>query len=246
VQEDEPATAPQAALAARGSRGPRSLFLSSRSAPDPDPEVAEMEEMLLESSRESLGEEMRSRLRDLLRTPAEPPPPLPHGGGGGLLSLAATPVAACRCAPPFRPAIWNDGGFRQASNNCYNYSTDYRSDTFAQPGRAAGLMYSAFTGPSVLQAAVRDGLIDQPGANNQCPEGGGPDHLVALAIAPGLDFHCYRKGPDGLWTHKIGPAPATNLDNAGLVITDPRTAARGPYTQLVTFMMVQHGRIKLA
>ena len=76
-------------------------------------------------------------------------------------------------------------------NNCYNYGCDYRTDTYAQPGKAAGAMYSALTCASVFPAAVADKLIDKPGANNKCPPEG---HLVALVIAPGWDFHWYRKG----------------------------------------------------
>lgn len=44
----------------------------------------------------------------------------------------------CRCAPLYEPNWWNDNGQKQLNNNCYNYSTNYRTDTFAQPGLAAG------------------------------------------------------------------------------------------------------------
>jgi hypothetical protein len=57
----------------------------------------------------------------------------------------------------------------QPYNNCYNYGCDYRTDTFAQPGRAAGAMYTAFSGASVRPAAVADALIASPNANNRCP-----------------------------------------------------------------------------
>src|SRR5215470_815412 len=45
-------------------------------------------------------------------------------------------IHSCRCAPLYEPAWWNDGGQKQWNNNCYNYATNYRTDTFAQPGRA--------------------------------------------------------------------------------------------------------------
>ncbi len=83
----------------------------------------------------------------------------------------------------------------------------------------------------------------QPIANNKCP---GEGHLVALVIAPGWDFPWYRKGRNGLWTHKPGGTPVTNLDNSGVTIPDPRTADRGPYTQFCTFMVVMHGHIKIS
>lgn len=148
----------------------------------------------------------------------------------------------CACAPLYEPSWWNDGGQIQYNNNCYNYSTNYRSDTFAQPGLATGNMYGSITGPEVLAGAVSDCLIDKPSANNKCPKEG---HLVALVIAPGYDFHWYRKGRSGRWSHKPGGTQATNHDNSGVVITDPRTADRGPYTEFTTFMVVMHGHILL-
>jgi hypothetical protein len=148
----------------------------------------------------------------------------------------------CHCAPLYEPQWWNDGGQKQWNNNCYNYSTNYRSDTFAQPGLAAGAEYTSLTCASVRPAAIADDLIDAPSANNRCPKEG---HLVALVIAPGWDFHWYRKGRNGYWTHKPGGTPATNVDNSGHLIPDPRTADRGPYTNFCTFMIVMHGHIKI-
>jgi hypothetical protein len=145
-------------------------------------------------------------------------------------------------APIFEPTWWNDGSTRQYGNNCYNYSCDYRSDSFAQPGRASGHMYPEITSAAVKAGAVSDDLIDTPAANNKFPAAG---HLVALVIAPGYDFHWYRKDMGGKWSHKPGGTAATNLDNAGHEITDPRTANRGPYTEFTTFMNVKHGHIKL-
>jgi hypothetical protein len=148
----------------------------------------------------------------------------------------------CHCAPLYEPLWWNDGGQKQFNNNCYNYSTNYRTDTFAQPGLAAGAEYTSLTCASVRPAAVADDLIASPGANNKCPKEG---HLVALVIAPGFDFHWYRKGRNGYWTHKPGGTPATNVDNSNHLIPDPRTADRGPYTNFCTFMIVMHGHIKI-
>jgi hypothetical protein len=148
----------------------------------------------------------------------------------------------CRCAPLYEPNWWNDGGQRQWNNNCYNYGTNYRTDTFAQPGQAAGAMYAALSCAAVRPAAIADDLIDAPKADNKCPKEG---HLVALVVAPGWDFHWYRKGRNGYWTHKPGGTQATNQDNSGALIPDPRTADRGPYTNFCTFMVVMHGHIKI-
>ena len=148
----------------------------------------------------------------------------------------------CRCAPLYEPAWWNVPA-RQPYNNCYNYATNYRSDTFAQPGKAAGAQYSALTCASVKPAAVADALIDNANANNRCP---GDGHLVALVIWPNVDFHWYRKGRNARWSHKPGGTPVTNVDNGGALIADPRTADRGGYTNFCTFMTVMHGHIRIA
>jgi hypothetical protein len=147
----------------------------------------------------------------------------------------------CACAPIYEPGWWNVPS-RQPSNNCYNYAANYRTDTFAQPGLAAGAMYTALTCASVRPAALADQLIDAPHADNVCPSNG---HLVALVIWPGVDFHWYRKGRNGAWSHKPGGTPVTNVDNAGNHISDPRTADRGGYTDFCTFMVVMHGHIKI-
>jgi len=148
----------------------------------------------------------------------------------------------CECAPLYEPAWWNDGGQKQYGNNCYNYSTNYRSDTFAQPGLAAGAMYATLTCSDVRAGAVADDLIATPKADNRCPKEG---HLVALVVAPGWDFHWYRKGRTGYWSHKPGGTQATNRDNSNNLIPDPRMADRGPYTDFCTFMVVMHGHIKI-
>jgi hypothetical protein len=152
------------------------------------------------------------------------------------------PLSSCACAPLYEPSWWNDGGEVQRCNNCYNYATNYRTDTYAQPGLAGGKMFVACTSAAYRAAAKKDGLIDDPGANNRCP---GDGHLVALVVRPGWDCHWYRKGRDGLWTHKRASDPATNLDNSRRIILDPRTADRGEYTEFCTFMVVRHGHIKV-
>jgi hypothetical protein len=114
----------------------------------------------------------------------------------------------CRCAPLYEPAWCNDGGQKQLRNNCYNYGSNYRTDTFhqipggSQPGAAAGAMYASITGPDVRNAAIADGLINNSNANNKCPSEG---HLVALVIAPGFDFHWYRKGRTGIVKLRVMP-----------------------------------------
>lgn len=156
---------------------------------------------------------------------------------GTVLNVAARapqPGPACSI-PPYSPAFWNDGGTVQYHNNCYNYGNNKRTDTFAQPGRAAGAMYSMpITCTDAYNAAVADGLVPVPASGN-CP--GGRDK-VALVVAPcvapgctapyynGNDFHWYRLGSDVMWSHKPGGSQATNLDNSHNPISNPETANR--------------------
>lgn len=154
----------------------------------------------------------------------------------------------CPCAPAPDIAAWNTDANITWNNNCYNYGTNYRSDTFAQPGQATGQQYTTFSACdvaapaiSVKKGAVSDGLVDVPAQDNKCIS---PGHLAALVLYPG-DYHWYRKGPNGRWSHKPGHTPATLLDNSGNIITDPRTADRGPYLNFCTFMQVIHGRFKV-
>ncbi len=159
----------------------------------------------------------------------------------------AKPV--CPCAPTADLAAWNTDYDITGYNNCYNYGTNYRSDTYGQPGQAAGQKWndlSACNVPggkiSAKMGAVADGLVDVPNQDNKCIS---PGHLVALVNYPGEDYHWYRKCSNGKWSHKMGGSPATILDNSGNPITDPRTADRGSYTGFCTFMRVIHGHFKI-
>jgi hypothetical protein len=132
---------------------------------------------------------------------------------------------------------------RQYGNNCYNYGTNYRTDTFAQPGQAAGAMYGALTCADVKAGALADMLIDAPTANHAtCPADG---HLVALVIAPGIDFHWYRRDKTGWWSHKPGGTPATDRDNANHYISNPESADRGMYTDFCGYLVVMPGHVKI-
>jgi len=148
-------------------------------------------------------------------------------------------AAACRIElGRFNPAFWNAPGV-VGRNNCYNYASNRRTDTFAQPGRASGHQYSAINCAQVGPAAVRDGARQAP---NCAPDAEAPRWYMALVIAPGpgfIDYHWYRKSVEGFWGHKPGGTPARNIDNSGRVISDPRTANRGPYRIFCGFFYAQ-------
>jgi hypothetical protein len=126
----------------------------------------------------------------------------------------------------FNPGFWNDPA-HIGKNNCYNYASNRRTDTFAQPGRASGHQATTMACANVTAAALSDGLHHR----FDCfPDTEKPRWLMALVVAPGYDYHWYRKQKEGFWGHKPGHTPAKNVDNNGAVVWNPETAARSPYT----------------
>ena len=132
------------------------------------------------------------------------------------------------CTIPFYlPERWNDFSTVLSRNNCYNYSNDEVTMTFAQPGRACGAQYSEISCTAVMDAALCDGLVLLPDPQGACPAG---THKVHIVVAPRWDYHFYRQDDSGLWSHKPGGTPATDLDNSYELITDPELADTGNYT----------------
>ena len=126
----------------------------------------------------------------------------------------------------FNPGFWNDPAFI-TRNNCYNDASNRRTNTFAQPGRATGHQATVMACSNVSAGALSDGLHKR----FDCfPDSEKPRWLMALVVAPGYDYHWYRKQKEGFWGHKPGGTAARNTDNNGAVIMNPETCARGPYT----------------
>ena len=120
-------------------------------------------------------------------------------------------------------------------NNCYNYASNSRTNTYAQPGRRSGVQVQ----PPFTVGRVRENILDD-GYQETC---NGDKLKVAMVIKPNTatpgnpdnsDFHFYRRNindaGDNRWCHKRGGTPATNRDLQGDYITNPRNAARGAYT----------------
>jgi hypothetical protein len=129
---------------------------------------------------------------------------------------------------PYNPGFWNNDPNVRSRNNCYNYASNKRTDTFAQPGRGCGRIYTALTCAEVTRAA----LCDRLHRRYDCfPDSEYPRYLVALVVAPGVDFHWYRLMREGYWAHKPGGTAVRNVDNCGNVIYNPATCCRGIYTQ---------------
>jgi DNA-directed RNA polymerase subunit H (RpoH/RPB5) len=129
----------------------------------------------------------------------------------------------------FNPSFWNNCKTTRQNNNCYNYATNRRTDTFAQPGRASGYYPYSINCTNVTNAALSDGAH----IRYDCfPSSEAPRYLVAMVVSPSWgDYHWYRKHSEGFWGHKPGSTNARNTDNSGNVISDPYTCDRGTYTQ---------------
>jgi hypothetical protein len=179
---------------------------------------------------------LEAPLRELLGAQLQPASRLTVADEGPTAAAEAEAEAAaavtCRYeVGAYNPGFWNNDSSIRSRNNCYNYASNKRTDTFAQPGRGCGHMYTAISCPEVTRGALCDGLHHR---FNCFPDTERPRYLVALVVAPGpgfIDFHWYRKNREGFWSHKPGGTAVRNVDNRGRVITDPQTCDRGPYTQ---------------
>jgi hypothetical protein len=131
----------------------------------------------------------------------------------------------------FNPGFWNVPSV-QPHNNCYNYGRNWRTDTFAQPGRAHGAQTGIMACNTVTTAAMADGLVKRC----RClPISEWPRRLMALVIDPGFDYHWYRHQRGGFWGHKPGGTAARNTDNSNVIITNPETCDRGGYTDFCDY-----------
>ncbi len=177
--------------------------------------------------------DLTARMPGPPESPPSPPPAPPQPGSNPLISTIHDPKCD-KCeyeVSKFNPAFWNTSA-TQPHNNCYNYARNWRTNTFAQPGRAHGAMTSTMACNTVTTAAMADGL------KHRCeclPATQFPRRLMALVIAPGWDYHWYRHQREGFWGHKPGGTAARNFDSNGVIITNPETCARGPYTNFCSY-----------
>jgi hypothetical protein len=157
-------------------------------------------------------------------------------------SAGACPACVATDAPIYNPGAWSFPPPVQLNNNCYAYANNQITNTFPQPGRGTGHMYTLLgcTGAGAVEpAAVFDGLVPSPNFGVALAPGSG--WYVALVIWPGNDYHWYRQDKAGCWSHKPGRTPVRNVDNSGRAISDPRTADRGNYTVFCSYMIAKAG-----
>lgn len=187
---------------------------------------------------EPLSAAAQKALRAQVTAPARHPAPAIGAGRPALdeARLAAIRMeAAGSCTVErerYHPGFWNDAPHVQV-NNCYNYGSNRRTNTFAQPGRASGHFPYQIDCATVSAGAVSDGAH----RGGHCsPESEKPRWCMALVVAPNFipgqpDYHWYRWSAEDFWGHKPGSTPVRNVDNSGQLIHDPQRANRGPYTE---------------
>ncbi|KAL0477039.1 insoluble matrix shell protein [Acrasis kona] len=145
----------------------------------------------------------------------------------------------------YSPERWNDILTALRNNNCYNYGTDVRTDSFAQPGVGSGRSFKTLDCSEVWEASIRDGLT--PLESKKCPEKEQPEvgHYVTLVVWPFMDFHWYRKDLGGYWSHKPGSTRVKDVDASQNKILNPDKANIKPYTEICGYYVVVPSKITI-
>ena len=156
-----------------------------------------------------------------------------------------TPIRGPDFAPQFSSSSSTKYCFesRQRENNCYNYSNNIVTNSFAQPGRGSSWKYRKSTCESLISAAKRDGLkfVGKQYPSNRPRKG----HHIALFVWPGENFHFIRQDANGLWSHKPGVKCITNADNDGNLITDPSRQDFSPYTEFCGYLYTGPSKVRI-
>jgi hypothetical protein len=205
-------------------------------------ESAEFSSFLLETGRHVLDADLMSFIEQFIRDQArpsaeagafdvsmEPAEPAPEEAPPAESAPAETGLALAPCVianTPYNPGFWNTPAV-QPKNNCYNYAMNWRSDTFAQPGRISGHLYTAINCAAVGAAA------DWDGCHAYC-SGSNKNVALVVSLTPGfIDYHWYRRQKEGFWAHKPGGTAVRNYDNKNRLIDGvhltPANCDRGPY-----------------
>lgn len=153
--------------------------------------------------------------------------------------------------PKYEPNRWNDKQELRETHNCFAYAMNIHdpkqvrackamSDCnvpFHQPGSASGhprfSSQKAKTCPNMIARILGDNpSISMTTFTAKCPA---HTSKIALVVDPDEDYHFYRQDSNGMWSHKPGGLPVTNLDSAERPIHDPALCARnydGPASKL--------------
>lgn len=147
---------------------------------------------------------------------------------------------------------WRDNSVTLKMNNCYNYATGIKTNTFAQPGKKSGREWDIFSCKDVgeklgvVNAAINDGLVKVANPQSCLAH----ERAVYLVVSPDRDYHWLVREENGLWMHKNGWLAPTMLDSTGRLITNPETAiimtdSRGWYKDKCGFFCVDPDKVSI-
>ena len=148
------------------------------------------------------------------------------------------------CYAKYEPDNWNGNVNLQQSHNCYAYFLNDQHQELAdiynqedkhdrhilnpQPGHYCGMTksvnYKETTCDNLIKRVKCDNpdiqVVDAKSSNDfTC---GDNYYKGALIVNEGDNYHFLRQDDNGNWSHKDGGGKATNLDDDGKLITDPK------------------------
>lgn len=199
-----------------------------------------LEKWLLDSASPRLDPSLKQYVSDMMAKLQPAALSVAHAGPHGASGPLVFDV------PVFDPGKWNNDPNIRQNNNCYNYANDIITNTFAQPGRGSGAVFTSFMCDDVGAAAQRDGLAPTSKPASTPAVG----HYVALVIRPvpaaQPDYHWYRLDDNGFWSHKHGSAPCQNVDESGNAISDPETCDRGDYNVFCGYYLSDPAKVTIS
>lgn len=160
--------------------------------------------------------------------------------------------------PHFNPIFWNHffdddekSNDIRLRNNCWMYAVNdfkHTGDKRSQPGHTdkAQQTFNQYSCSDMHARIKKDiPLAYVAEEKKKCKK---YFYKIAVVVDPGNNYHFYRQDSNGLWSHKEGELPVTNLDATGNLIYNPKTANRFYhhsnkndsllYTSLCSFMCI--------
>ena len=150
-------------------------------------------------------------------------------------------------APKFEPEKWNKNKTIKLTHNCYAYALDIidksilkdakkiknKSDLKQlkpQVGRFSGKFdcHCKYTRDKIRRRLLADcKYVQFLKINQPCPSGF--YKVMVFFRDDNEDYHFYRQDSNKMWSHKDGHLNATNKDEQGRLIYDPRKADKKNY-----------------
>ena len=165
------------------------------------------------------------------------------------------------CYARYEPDNWNCDSNTRHSHNCYSYFLNDQSPILTQlykeedkkdrrilnpqPGHYCGMTKYVNYSETNCKKLIERVLCDNPSIqivddNSSCGDG---YYKGALRVNEGDSYHFLRQDDNGFWSHKDGGGFATDLDDDGKKITDPKNMA-SKYKTFCTYFCVPKNNTK--